>query len=833
VTDPVLQGRSVVVDAIRALAIACRGWAAYPSDHPNVTQAVSAAQRRIDEMLSAHGSVAISVTRSHLRVGVWSLETPQARALAQALYRRQAAVVRLERGVQPDELRALVEWLAGPAVPLEPGTPAAGPPGYPGARHVFLQPVDYSAVRLTDRAGATAAPGPVSLADRLLNVLLEWGASVEGEWADDEGPATGSARSAELAIVRWLTDFLRDQAAREPGATVAPDGGGEPRPDAGAIRGTIGPGDAGVGPEGPGSLGTAIGDAGRGERDGERAGTRGPGTDGGQGPGLVGVSAPGGLPDAPDLVDVTSGALPAQGAPDGRAIALEALPQGLLGRLADATAAHLEGTSDAGRVLAARQTAQLIIRLPEPLRDGLLRAALCVLATDPTGENALAAFTSSMSIHPVLRVLCQLAAEGVPLSRHAQRLVELLASTRAESPVEDAPSDQALEALRGELITLFREEDIDRYNPEDHLALLARAMLVWPARTPIVLGTLETLGDRVLSLTEDAVGRQLTETLLDLLRRYGDEKTEPILARLEQLVQGTLARGSLDEAAFIIEGMARLTRDPAVPEATRTAMSQHLEHIARPETLSALAASLSATPGPAAVRLVRLLGPSAIRSLLQLLVTEKVRIRRRRIFDLLVALGQDVVPEATPWLGDPNWYVVRNVIKLLRTVGDRSSLPTIRRLASHRELRVRLEALRSLLDLDPQVGRQALLSAMAEADPRAATAAAELAGQRGDPTMVGPLLGILASWDLMGRRRAVRLAALQALGRMGRPEALPRLTRFFRERWGPFPAVAERRVAYESLHGYPAEARAPLVLRGLRSRDPEIRAVCERLRGAG
>jgi HEAT repeat protein len=192
-----------------------------------------------------------------------------------------------------------------------------------------------------------------------------------------------------------------------------------------------------------------------------------------------------------------------------------------------------------------------------------------------------------------------------------------------------------------------------------------------------------------------------------------------------------------------------------------------------------------------------------------------------------------VVPEATPWLGDPNWYVVRNVIALLRTVGDRSSLPTIRRLASHRELRVRLEALRSLLDLDPQVGRQALLSAMAEADPRAATAAAELAGQRGDPTMVGPLLGILASWDLMGRRRAVRLAALQALGRMGRPEALPRLTRFFRERWGPFPAVAERRVAYESLQGYPAEARTPLVLRGLRSRDPEIRAVCERLRGAG
>ncbi len=98
--------------------------------------------------------------------------------------------------------------------------------------------------------------------------------------------------------------------------------------------------------------------------------------------------------------------------------------------------------------------------------------------------------------------------------------------------------------------------------------------------------------------------------------------------------------------------------------------------------------------------------------------------------------------------------------------------------------------------------------------------------------MVEPLLGVLAPWDLRGRRRSVRLAALQALGRVGRAEALPRLARFFRERWGLFPAVVERRAAYESLQGYPPEDRAALVMRGLRSRDHEIRAVCERLRRA-
>ena len=49
----------------------------------------------------------------------------------------------------------------------------------------------------------------------------------------------------------------------------------------------------------------------------------------------------------------------------------------------------------------------------------------------------------------------------------------------------------------------------------------------------------------------------------------------------------------------------------------------------------------------------------------------------------------------------------------------------------------------------------------------------------------------------------------------------------------PFRSLAERRAAYESLQGYPPDVRAWLVMRGLRSRDQEIRAVCERLRSAG
>ena len=82
----------------------------------------------------------------------------------------------------------------------------------------------------------------------------------------------------------------------------------------------------------------------------------------------------------------------------------------------------------------------------------------------------------------------------------------------------------------------------------------------------------------------------------------------------------------------------------------------------------------------------------------------------------------------------------------------------------------------------------------------------------------------------MGKRRSLRVKALKALGELGDPSVLPRLDRYFASALVPLIALEERRVAYRSLALYPPEARRPLVERGLRSRDPEIRRICEALR---
>jgi HEAT repeat protein len=190
------------------------------------------------------------------------------------------------------------------------------------------------------------------------------------------------------------------------------------------------------------------------------------------------------------------------------------------------------------------------------------------------------------------------------------------------------------------------------------------------------------------------------------------------------------------------------------------------------------------------------------------------------------------VPHVVGLLGDGRWYVVRNMVLLLHRIGDRVAVEQIRRTASHADLRVRLEAIKCLLSFDPRLAADLLEKAIKDPDPKLAETAIGLAGNYGIAEAVAPMLDILDTYDLLGRRRSARLKALKALGELAKPEALPRLDRYFRNWRVPLVALEERRAAFRSLHGYPPEARAPIVARGSQSADEEIRRICASMAAA-
>lgn len=551
----------------------------------------------------------------------------------------------------------------------------------------------------------------------------------------------------------------------------------------------------------------------------EAAAAGGPGTPAAEGGGGTGVGSGTG-----------TGAGSGTGADVGAGRSLSAT---LATQIAGAVGAYLGRTGGHARLISSQQVTELVRSLPLQVRETVVMAAIRAVSSDEADAEALRMLSSLLSPDAVLRCLRRLSAEGSRLSSHALRLAQALAPPPKPQASEEAAPEE-LASLVSQVRTLYREEDIDRLNPEDQSALFDRVLVEleeFAQHEPVPVAE---LGDRLDSLTDDALAERLAFTLVELLGQPAlRDGLASVLGRLEGLFRLFVSGSRLEPAVGIVETVHKVIAAPQCPRELRAALQEWLLRLASQESITTLVEVLHSLPEDRVGlvrRLIDLLGAAAARNFLFNLSEETNRSRRRRLFNLLSSLGPVIVNSAMDLLSDNRWYVVRNMIVLLRAVGDHSSLPELRRCARHPDLRVRLEAIKSLFSFDADVPGELLDAAIHEADPKLAEAAIALSGQYRITQAVDPLLDILSRWDLFGRRRSVRLKALRALGDLADPVALERLGRFFRERrFFHTVAIEERRAAYRTLESYPAAARRPRVERGLASRDAEIRRICERL----
>lgn len=504
-------------------------------------------------------------------------------------------------------------------------------------------------------------------------------------------------------------------------------------------------------------------------------------------------------------------------------------PEKIGGRVSEAIGLYVSGSMPLKKQLVVQQVVQLLRSLPEPMRGMVMRSVVRALATDPTAGALLRDFSSALSRDEVLETLRYLATM-TKLSDHAVRLMEMLVPIEKPAASPEPPTLKVI----ADLVHLFAEEDIDRFNPEDHKALLTEVSIRIP-EFPADMQGIEQLGDRVDSITDDALNQQLTRSLLELLSTYGSSRPPySVLGRVQSLFQLHLSSGQYGDAINLIDGLQEIaltTENPALADAIHDAF----DALSNLEMIRALIETLHSAPpesAPTIQRLLEAMGTAATKTLLVALAEEDNRSRRRRLFDFASSLGSVIVPDAAHLLSDSRWFVVRNMILLLRSVNDRTTLPEIRKLAQHPDLRVRMEAIKTLIALEPAVPRTLLEAAIHDRDPKMAETAIALVGNYGIREGVDPLLGILRGNDWFGLRRPLRVKAIKALGELAEPSALARMQRFFRDSFLPWPSEDERHAAYESLAAYPAESRANIVEKGLHSRDPFVREVCGRLSGS-
>jgi HEAT repeat protein len=175
------------------------------------------------------------------------------------------------------------------------------------------------------------------------------------------------------------------------------------------------------------------------------------------------------------------------------------------------------------------------------------------------------------------------------------------------------------------------------------------------------------------------------------------------------------------------------------------------------------------------VALARELGDPALDWLNLVLGESQQRRTRRLLAETIAELCRESPERLAPWLSDPRWYVVRNVVHILGWIGGNSVVGLLQAAANHPEPRVRQEVVAALGQVDAAVARPVLLRMLDGADTRMFCSVLHQLAVAKDVTVSRRLVTCLLDPGFDQRSVEEKRAIYSALSAVGGDEILPEL----------------------------------------------------------
>jgi DNA-binding transcriptional ArsR family regulator len=234
--------------------------------------------------------------------------------------------------------------------------------------------------------------------------------------------------------------------------------------------------------------------------------------------------------------------------------------------------------------------------------------------------------------------------------------------------------------------------------------------------------------------------------------------------------------------------------------------------------------------------IIRKVGKAFIETLLDRLADEQNLSRRRYYLSHLIELAQEAKEPAIRRLGDSRWYVLRNLIQILRRSGDATVMRHLKRLADHPHPKVRQNVLETHLHFNSSESVPLLLREMKNSDPETRITAIQLAGKSTSHEIVSHLLSLLQRGRIAPSHLAARKAAVGALADMGNSAAIPVLDAILSKRKTLFrPGLVPLQIdIINTLDRYPCHAARLLLEKTARSGNAVLaKAAAEKLQSMG
>lgn len=475
-----------------------------------------------------------------------------------------------------------------------------------------------------------------------------------------------------------------------------------------------------------------------------------------------------------------------------------------------------EQLSDRGTSMALARLQGLASQLNPELRAQLLNSTFRAVAPDEKmAETVLSQFPGTMLME-VLETLNSRQTTIPPIIfTLLDRLTQCENSHGSGSPSinNNVGTKIGSSGAEGGLSPLYAKDESESFIPEEYgetLRLIESPASQKPASPPNAHYWQSSFNQQPLESKVSDIVFELTQT------DCGEGKNEVFKKALHNLCGHFLDTGDFASLTDIYSRLSpanneRAAKTPAWFQDLRTELGSAVFISQILETLPAWGKNAFKEFS----RLLETIGPAAIGPMLDRLAVESNRALRQFFMNCLIDQGIAIKEQTVARLKDSRWYYLRNLIIILRRLGDPSSMSEINSLWNHPHEKVRYEVVKAALVFQDPQGSDHLLEEFSHPEHQRRLSAVKVARHSRDTRVRSSLLALLGDKNLSIQGLHLKFAALDSLTEQGGKDLLPHLENRFRafSLWHPRRQMRLRQRILRSLKNFPQEDIATLLSR--------------------
>lgn len=397
-----------------------------------------------------------------------------------------------------------------------------------------------------------------------------------------------------------------------------------------------------------------------------------------------------------------------------------------------------------------------------------------VFATFAAGQNHAPGDQADERGHDICRALHGSEFGTVSLPPLAMSLVDVLSQHAEAGPVAAAGSvimdQQENRDLAAKLTLLFREDRTDEFVPPKYLKTLSLIvnsdsfLESFREDREDLAGALDTAGLDV------AVG----EIIIEIMDSGMIDNLGKMMEALQDIFRYCLQTGDYQSLLTLLDRTLANPRPAAEGhDETGCELRSLLEGCDFVDEILNGFNTWGKDKFSEIGAIIKRVGEPFIAPLLDRLADEQSMSVRRCYMTLLTQLAKTAKVHVIARLGDSRWYVLRNLVIILRSSNDPDVMQHIKALLDHPHPKVRQTVLDTFMHFKSPDSGRLLLKEMKISDPTARISAIQLAGKSSAPEVFAHLVSLLRRGRPTSRRLAEKKAAVGALADMGTCGALP------------------------------------------------------------